>query len=141
MQDLLTFAQGHIGLMLALLAVVLALIANEVHGNLTGGKKLTTSEAVRLINDQDALVLDVRPVADFKKGHLLGAVNIPADKLKDRLAELPKDKARPVIVVCALGGSSRESAMTLKAAGHAESFPLAGGINAWLAASLPVTVK
>ena len=141
MQDLLVFAGTHIGLMVALAVVTAAIVANEVHGSLSGGKKLTAGEAVRLINDRDALVLDVRPAADFKKGHLLGAVNIPSDKLKDRLNELPKDKQRPVIVVCALGGASRESAIYLQTSGHPEAYPLAGGINAWTAASLPLTLK
>ena len=141
MQDLLLFAQSHTLLTAALATVILAIIANEVHGSLTGGKKLSTGGAVRLINDRDAVVVDVRPVVDFKKGHLLGAINIPAEKLKDRLNELPKDKQKPLVVICALGGASREAAKSLRAAGYAEAYPLAGGINSWLAASLPVTSK
>ncbi len=141
MQDLLLFAQSHTLLTAALATVILAIIANEVHGSLTGGKKLSTGDAVRLINDRDAVVVDVRPVADFKKGHLLGAINIPAEKIKDRLNELPKDKQKPVVVICALGGASREAAKSLRAAGYADAYPLAGGINSWLAASLPVTSK
>ena len=44
-------------------------------------------------------------------------------------------------VICALGGASREAAKSLRAAGYADAYPLAGGINSWLAASLPVTSK
>ena len=88
MQDLIAFVQNHVGLIAALATALLALAANEVHGNLRSGKKLSPGEAVRMINDHDALVLDVRPATDFKKGHLLGAVNIPGDKLKDRLGDL-----------------------------------------------------
>lgn len=141
MQELLQFAAAHPFLMAALGASLLAIIANEVHGSVTGGKKLPPAEAVRLINDRDARVVDVRPVADFKKGHLLGAVNIPHDKLKARLTELEKDKSKPLIVYCALGGTSRESVLLLKQAGFAEVYPLAGGLNAWVGASLPVTAK
>jgi rhodanese-related sulfurtransferase len=141
MQELLQFAAAHPLLMAALGATVLAMIANEVHGSFTGGKKLPPAEAVRLINDRDARVIDVRPVADFKKGHLLGAVSIPHDKLKARLSELEKDKSKPLIVYCALGGTARESVLLLKQAGFAEVYPLAGGLNAWVGASLPVTAK
>ena len=141
MDQYLQFATAHPLLMALLTASLLAMIANEVHGNLTGGKKLSTPEAVRLINDRDARIIDVRPVADFKKGHLLGALNIPADKLKARLNELDKDKSKPVIVYCALGGSAREAALLLRQQGFAEAFPLRGGLNAWLAANLPVTAK
>lgn len=141
MDLLLAFAAAHPLLISALGLSLLAIIANEVHGSVTGGKKLLPTEAVRLINDRDAKVVDVRPVADFKKGHLLGAVNIPHDKLKDRLTELEKDKSRPVILYCALGGTARESALLLKKAGFSEAYPLAGGLNAWVGASLPVTAK
>ncbi len=141
MDQYLQFANAHPLLMAMLLTVLLAIVANEVHGNLTGGKKLSPPEAVRLINDREAKVIDVRPVADFKKAHVLGALNIPVGKLKERLAELGKDKARPVIVYCALGGSAGEAAKTLRAEGFAEAFPLRGGLNAWLAANLPVTAK
>lgn len=141
MDAYLQFAQAHPVLMLLLAASLLALITNEVHGNLTAGKKLSPPEAVRLINDRDARVIDVRPAADFKKAHLLGAINIPSDKLKARLNEIERDKAKPVIVYCALGGSAGEAAKTLRAQGFAEAFALRGGLNSWLAASLPVTAK
>jgi len=141
MDALLPFVSNHPLLIAALALSLLSIIVNEVHGSMTGGKKLAPPEAVRLINDRDAKVIDVRPVADFKKGHLLGAINIPHDKLKDRLTELEKDKSRPVILYCALGGTARESALLLKKAGFAEVYPLAGGLNAWVGASLPVTAK
>ena len=141
MSEYLQFASAHPLLMAVLAASFLAIIANEVHGNLTGGKKLSPPEAVRLINDRDARVIDVRPVADFKKAHLMGAINIPSAKLKERLGEIGKDKSRPVILYCALGGSANESADLLRKQGFAEAFPLRGGLNAWLAANLPVTAK
>ena len=141
MTEYLQFAAAHPVLTTLLVLSFLAIIANEVHGNLTAGRKLSPPEAVRLINDREAQVIDVRPVADFKKGHVMGAINIPSDKLKDRLTEVGKDKARPVVVYCALGGTATEAAKTLRAHGYAEALPLRGGLNAWLAANLPVTAK
>ncbi len=141
MESYLQFASSHLVLTALLTLSLLALVANEVHGNLTGGKKLSTPEAVRLINDRDARIVDLRPAADYKKAHVLGAINIPSDKLKNRLNELEKYKTKPVIVYCALGGSASESAKFLQANGFPEAFPLKGGLNAWLAANLPVTTK
>jgi len=141
MDQYLQFANAHPVLMGVLLLSLLAIIANEVHGSLTGGKTLSAPEAVRLINDREARVVDIRPVADFKKGHVMGAINIPGDKIKGPLTELERDKAKPVIVYCALGGTAKEAAKTLRLQGFTEAFPLRGGLNAWLAANLPVTVK
>ncbi len=141
MDQYLQFANAHPLLMAVLLLALLSIVANEVHGNLTGGRKLSAPEAVRLINDREARVIDIRPVADFKKAHVMGAINIPNDKLKGRISELERDKAKPFIVYCALGGAAGEAAKTLRQQGFAEAFPLKGGLNAWLAASLPVTAK
>jgi rhodanese-related sulfurtransferase len=139
--QLLTFVQAHPFLFAALALVIGALIANEIHGSATGGKKLGALEAVRLINDRDPVVVDVRPHADFKKGHLLHAMNIPAAKIAERASEISKDKARPVLVYCALGNSQVDAAARLRQLGHTEVYQLRGGLNGWMSASLPVTTK
>jgi rhodanese-related sulfurtransferase len=141
MQQYLDFVLAHPFLFAALAVVVLLIIANEVHGNLTGGKRLSIPDAVRLINDREPLILDIRPAADFKRSHLLNAINIPAAKIADRASELGRDKARPILIYDALGGSAGEAANQLKKLGYAEAYPLRGGINSWLGASLPVTAK
>jgi len=141
MQQYLDFVVAHPILFAALAAAVLLIIANEVHGNLTGGKRLSVPEAVRLINDREPLIVDVRPVADFKRSHLLNALNIPLAKLDERAGEIGRDKARPILIYDALGGSAGEAADKLKKLGFAEAYPLRGGINGWLGASLPVTAK
>lgn len=141
MQQYLEFIANHPGLFAALAGVVTLLIANEVHGSLTGGKRLSAPEAVRLINDREPLILDVRAPGDFKRSHLLHAVNVPLAKLEERAAELSKDKTRPVLVYDALGGSAAEAAARLRKLGFSEAYPLRGGLNGWLGANLPVTAK
>lgn len=140
MSQMVEFFNNHVLLFAAFSAVLLLLTANEVHGNLTGGKRLGALEAVRMINDRDPVILDLRPAADFKRGHLLNAVNVPVLKLDERLHELAKDKSKTVIVYDALG-SSHSTVEKLRKSGHTEVYPIAGGINAWLAANLPVTSK
>jgi rhodanese-related sulfurtransferase len=141
MDQLLAFVGLHPVLFSALGAAVVLLILNEMSGIVTGEKRLSPLEAVRLINDRHALVLDVRTPADFKKGHIINALNVPQMKLGERLPELGKDLARPIVVCCALGGVSAQAAHTLKKAGFAEVYPIRGGLNGWLGASLPVTTK
>jgi rhodanese-related sulfurtransferase len=140
MDQLIDFFGNHPGLFAALGIVVALLIANEVHGALTGGKRLSVAEAVRLINDREPVILDVRTPADYKKGHLLNAQSAPLAKLDEQLGQL-KDKSRPVLVYCALGSSSASAAERLRKQGYAEVYPLRGGLNAWLGANLPVTTK
>lgn len=141
MEQFLEFFANHPLLFAALGVVVTLLIANEVHANLTGGKRLSAMEAVRLINDRDPIILDVRPVAEYKRGHLLNAVNLPLMKLEERATELGKDRQKPVLVYCALGGSSLTAGEKLRKQGFAEVYPLRGGINGWMNSNLPVTTQ
>ena len=141
MDPLLQFVSLHPVLMSALGVVLVLLILNEMSGVITGEKRLSPMEAVRLINDREALVLDVRAAADYKKGHILNAVNVPQPRLAERMNDLGKDLARPVVVYCALGGVAAQASVQLRKAGFQEVYPLQGGINGWLGASLPVTTR
>lgn len=141
LQTYLDFVVTHPVLFSALAFVVALIIANEIHGTVTGGKRLSIPEAVRLINDREPMIVDVRAAADYKKSHLLNATNIPLAKIEERATELPRDKARPILLYDALGGGAGEAALKLKKLGHTEAYPLRGGLNSWLGASLPVTAK
>lgn len=57
-----------------------------------------SDELLRRLHAGDAVVLDVRPAAEYAGGHLPGAVHIPLEELADRLSELPDD--REIIAYC-----------------------------------------
>lgn len=141
MQQFIEFFGNHMALFAAFGTVLLFIVANEVHGNVTGGKRVGPLEAVRLINDREAAIVDLRTAADFKKGHLLNAINIPLVKIEERSTEFGKDKSRPVLLYCALGGSSVEAANKLRKLGFTEAYPIRGGLNGWMQSNLPVTAK
>ena len=141
MSQLLEFFNHHVYLFAAFGVALALFLANEVHGAFSGGLRLAPLQAVRLINDREAVVVDLRPVADYKKGHLLNALNLPVAKLEERAGELGKDKSKPVLLYCALGGVAGEAAAKLRKLGYSEVYPLRGGINGWLGSNLPVTVK
>ncbi len=101
------------------------------------GPALTTLQATQLINGKHAQVVDIRDAAEFAKGSLPNARNIPLGDLANRAAkDLKKD--RPVIVVCNSGNIAGRAAAQLRAAGMAEVYVLAGGLAAWREAGLPV---
>jgi rhodanese-related sulfurtransferase len=52
-------------------------------------------------NNEDTILLDVRTVSEFEKGHIEGALNIPVDSLRERIGELDKDKE--IIEYCQVG--------------------------------------
>ena len=56
------------------------------------------TELLRRLETDDVVVLDVRPAAEFRAGHILGARSVPVKELRRRLAELPKK--REIIAYC-----------------------------------------
>jgi rhodanese-related sulfurtransferase len=103
-----------------------------------GGPWVSTLQATQMINREDALLVDVRDAAEYAKGHIIGARNLPLADLERRAAELDKHKAKPVIVHCDNGSRATRALGVLKGRGFASVFNLAGGYGAWQQAGLPV---
>lgn len=85
-------------------------------------------------------VVDVRSPEEFAASHIDGAINIPADQLPTRVAEL--DSTQTIVTVCNHGGSrSRTAAERLRALGYDETLPLRGGTHGWLAEQTDLETK
>jgi rhodanese-related sulfurtransferase len=104
----------------------------------TGGPWVSPPQATLLINRDDALVVDVREVAEYGTGHVLGAKNLPLSRVAAGGADLAKRKEKPVIVYCETGNRSTNAAAALRKLGFTRVFSLAGGMKAWRDAGLPV---
>ncbi len=84
-------------------------------------------------------LLDVRSQTEWdENGHIDGAVLIPVIDIPANLAQLPADKAAPIVVYCASGHRGSMTMMYLQFLGYTGVRNLAGGLNAWIAAELPV---
>ncbi len=103
------------------------------------GARLSTLQATQLINQRDALVIDIRDQADYARGHIANAKNFPDKVFEERKTELNKLKDTPLIVSCDTGMRAGASAEKLRALGIKEVFTLQGGLNAWRDAGLPVS--
>lgn len=102
------------------------------------GAAVSAFEAVQLINRRDAVVVDVRDTGDYASGHIAGARHLPEAQLAERLKELEKHKARPIIVSCSTGARAPAATSILRKNGCAEAVALRGGIAAWQQAGLPL---
>ena len=106
-------------------------------GGGAGAGKVGAAEAVRLINREKAVLIDVGEPAEYAAGHPAGARNVPLGTL-DGAKGLPANKALPIVVVCPSGARAARAAALLRKQGYAKAVALAGGTNAWRDASLPV---
>jgi rhodanese-related sulfurtransferase len=91
----------------------------------------------RLREDPDGpILLDVREANEFAEVRAPGAVLVPMSQFVARVGELPAD--RPLLVICAMGGRSASVTGYLIGLGRTDVANVAGGMDAWDRAGLPV---
>ena len=141
MDQLATFISNNWFLVGALI-VVLALLGHSYFGSLLQNFATTSpTEAVKMINRDDAVVLDVREDSEYQDGHIINAVHVPLSRLNDNISELEKHKDKPIIAACRSGHRSGQACSTLKKAGFENVYNLSGGVMAWKSANLPLVNK
>ncbi|MFT5038331.1 MAG: rhodanese-related sulfurtransferase, partial [Flavobacteriaceae bacterium] len=68
-----------------------------------GGKPITCSQLVSLMNSDQAVLVDVRAANDFQAGHVHGAINIPHTKIATRLSEIEKHREKVIVLTDQMG--------------------------------------
>lgn len=137
MEQLIEFAGNH-ALLVALFAAVLLALAWHIITDTGGRDAVDPSGATELINHEDAVVVDVRSIAEYNGGHILNALNIPLNGFKDQIGQLEKHKKRPIIACCRSGSRSGTVVKLLRKSGFERVHNLRGGMLAWENANLPV---
>lgn len=138
MQDLIEFTQQNVLLVGAFLGILTLLIVTELKRVTRSYQEISPNAAVSLMNDDNALVLDVRDSKDTKKGMLSGATNMPLKDLNKRIMELEKHKDKQVLVYCDVGMRGGQACQQLTKAGFASVSLLRGGVSAWVSDNLPL---
>ena len=98
---------------------------------------VTTEDLESRLKQEEVVVLDVRPKAEYRFGHIPGARSIPVDELEDRLTELPEEQ--DIVAYCRgpYCVFSDEAVQKLQAAGK-KARRLSGGLPDWAAEGRPV---
>lgn len=139
MEQLLTFIGNHPLLVGAFAVVLAALIATESARFVRRWKELEVNEAILLINRRDPMIVDVSNSADFAKGHILNAENLPPSRIEAGNQKLMKAVSRPVLVYCKNGQVSPQIATRLTKMGFEEVYLLRGGLAQWVSEQQPIT--
>ena len=134
----MAFAGRHPILSLALAGITVALVGNELANLLGGVRRVGPAQLTGLINRDNALVVDLRPIADFDKGHIAGSKNVQMSQFDPENKQLAPAKSLPVVVVCKTGMSAGAAAKRLVKAGFEKVYVLDGGVEGWRGAGLPL---
>jgi rhodanese-related sulfurtransferase len=86
---------------------------------------------------QPVVVVDLRPTADFKTGHLPGAISVPMSELDRRFAEIPKSPMVVLYCRCSVEEAATAYAF-LETRGHQNHVFLQDGYDGWLRRRYPV---
>ncbi|MGY5451859.1 rhodanese-like domain-containing protein [Agarivorans sp. MS3-6] len=88
--------------------------------------------AWRNVQQQDALLIDVRSEGEFSQGHIDKAYNIPHTVIADQIAAITKDKNQAIVVYCRSGNRSGYALQVLQAMGY-QHVVNGGGLNEMMA--------
>ncbi|HEX5354430.1 MAG TPA: rhodanese-like domain-containing protein [Rhodanobacteraceae bacterium] len=142
MQEFLTrlpqFVGHHALLVGALIVIILALIGLEISRKFRGFRELTPGALVQMINRGEPLVIDLSAFADFEKGHITGSKHVAPSQFDPENKDLAKARELQVVTVCKNGMESGKAARRLVKAGFTNVATLAGGLDAWRRADLPL---
>jgi len=93
-------------------------------------RTIMASEAKQIMEStSDITILDVRPVDEYDRGHIKGALNMPMRELEERLGEL--NRSRRTIVYSRKGVESTHASQTLVDNDFSTVYNMQAGITAW----------
>lgn len=121
-----------------LVTVLIALIYVYVwRDRIKSGRPVSPHEVTRLVNEGNAVIVDLRDNAEFKAGHIVGSLNIPYARLSKESTEVASHKVKTIILVDKLGQHAGAVGRLLGKEGF-EVRRLSGGVAEWQAQNLPL---
>ncbi len=131
MERWLQFMQNHPFLFgtLGVLIVLFLILENK-----RSGRKISAQSLGVLLNQENAMLIDLRDPKDYREGHISGSRNVPYSRLKDHLDEL-RELSQPIVMICQMGQVSGTAAQTV---GGKNLYRLDGGILSWRSQGLPL---
>lgn len=137
MQDIAIFISNHMPLAYGIAVVFVLLMIIEVLRLKRNNFNINTAKAVHLINRENAVIIDTRPLDTYRKGHIIDAVSLPNREIIENAKKAEKYRKKPIILVCNTGVESQKIAASLLKQGY-NAYALAGGLRAWSEAQLPL---
>lgn len=138
MEHLAQFIANHWVLWLALILILVLILIFEMISAKQKANTISPQQAVNMMNNGDAVVVDIRSKDLYRGGHIIDAVNSDLEDIKQ--GKLGKYKNKTLIIACDRGLNSQAAAVELKKQGIGVAV-LAGGIAGWQSADLPLVKK
>ncbi|HEI8748507.1 TPA: rhodanese-like domain-containing protein [Proteus mirabilis] len=139
LQEVMQFFSRHTLLSFIWIALLVAVIVLTFKGLFSKTKNISRTEAISLINKENAVCVDIRSRDEFRKGHIIDSINLTPSEIKsNNIAELEKYKSQLVIVVSPSGIEGAKPAESLIKLGFEKVFILKDGLSGWSGENLPL---
>ena len=132
------FISNHFILTSLFLLVLFLIISHEVQHFSRKYKSIQPAELTRLVNRENALLVDVSTQGEFEAGHIAGSRHVAMTQFDPDNKDLAKVRELPVILVCKSGQNSAKACERLTKAGFGKVYWLDGGLSTWASADLPL---
>ena len=146
MDQIMPFVTQNWALCLAFVIIVLLLLRVELSMHVGGVKLVLPHQLTQLLNQSQAGLVDLRDEADFAKGHITGALSLPAALFQGKtqekqLKKLKRFQKKPLVLYCESGSQSTKIGQLLKTNGFEQVHALKGGVQAWRSANIPLVTN
>jgi rhodanese-related sulfurtransferase len=138
-KQILEFIQNNWMLCAAFGAILVMLLFEELKNKIGGISKISVQNCTLLLNRENAVTVDLRNQETFASGHIIGSINLMHASFDDHIKKLKTHKNTPLILVDETDTSATKIGVKLQKQGFARVYILAGGLQAWKKASLPLT--
>lgn len=139
LESIVAFAGRHYILSALFVLCLVMLIYTQIRIMLSPVKAISSGKATDLINNANAVSVDLRTDKEFAAGHITGAVNLPVKLVNEgNFGAIDRYRNVPLVIVDQSGVSSFDAARTIRKAGFPEVYALAGGIGAWTDERMPL---
>ena len=136
MNDLISFAQQHLTMVIAWCALLLVIIVTEWLNKQQKAPQVSPQSLVEQMNNQLVKVIDIRNNQTFRQGHILNSKYIPWQNQDEKVYKTLQNE--PFILICQQAQTASQLAEKLKKQGFTQVQVLAGGISAWQQNNLPL---
>ena len=134
------FIQQNWHLFAALAVIVVLLTLDPLRRHSGGIQSVSAVQLPQLMNHEGAIVLDVGEPAEFNKGHIPKAINIPVSQLKNDLVRLEKYRTKdtPIVLSSRVNQHASRAATILRKNNFSNLYTLSGGLVSWEKENLPL---
>lgn len=133
------FIQNHWPLCAAAVAVLALLVFEELKNKIGGIPRISAQDATLLLNREHAVAIDLRNQQAFASGHILGAINLARTDFDAHIKKIGSHKDNTLILIDDTDANAASIGAKLQKNGFAKIHILAGGIQTWKDAHLPLT--